>query len=292
MKPQHLKINLKPEHSFSARHDVIPFFYNKLHYHPELELVYIIKGTGRQFIGDAINYFRDGDMVLLGENLPHLWKSDENYQMKNDRSACEAYVIHFSKDCFGTDFFCLPENKHLSVLLKKARQGIRITDNTKEEIINLMREILDSSSTKRIILLLKILDLVSISNQTTTICSLHTSFNFSNSDSEKINIIYQYIIEHFDRDISLKEISSVANLSPSPFCRYFKSRANKSFSKFLIEIRIGQACKLLTETKKPVTEICYEIGFNNLSHFNKQFKIITGSSPLQYRKYHEGTGIF
>jgi len=291
MKPQHLKIHLQPEHSFSARHDVVPYFYNKLHYHSEIELVFIVKGTGRQFIGDDMHYFKNGDMTLVGENLPHLWRSDEKYLFKKAKSKCEAYVIHFTNDCLGKDFFYLSENKNLLALLKRAKHGIRIKDNTRLEIINLMQEVLNASSVKRIILLLKILDLISTSKHAETICRQNADFHFSPSDSEKMNTIYQYIMRHFDRELTLKEVAAVAYLSPNSFCRYFKSRIKKSFSKFLIEIRIWHACKLLAETEKPVAEICYECGYNNFSNFNKHFKSITNRTPLQHRKNYQEASI-
>jgi len=287
MKPQHLKILLPPEHSFSVRHDIVPYFYNKLHYHSEIELVFIVKGTGKQFIGDDVHYFKNGDMILVGENLPHLWRSDEKYLANEGESMCEALVIHFRKDCFGKDFFYLPENKNLLELLKKAKLGIRLRDDTKLQIISLMREMLHASSTKSIILLLNILDLISLSKHTGTICRQNADLIFQPSDIEKINTIYQYIINNFDREITLKEIASVANLTPSSFCRYFKYRTKKSFSKVQTEIRISHACKLLTETEKPVAEICYECGYNNFSNFNKYFKIITNRTPIQYRKYYQ-----
>jgi AraC-like DNA-binding protein len=280
---QHLKINLQPEHSFSARHDVVPFFFNKLHYHPEMELVYIIKGTGKQFIGDSIHYFKSGDMILVGENMPHLWRSDEKYFSKRTASACEAYVIHFTQNCFGETFFQLPENKNLLALIKKAKQGIRISGNTRTAIIQMMQELLNAASTKRVMLLINILDLIATSKNIKTICRQDAYLNFSDSDSERINAICQYIMQHFNQKLTLKEIAAVAHLSPNSFCRYFKSRIKKSFSNFLIEIRIGHACKLLAETDMPVADICFDCGYNTLSNFNKHFKSITKKSPLAYR---------
>jgi AraC-like ligand binding domain len=129
MKPQLLKITLQPEYSFNARHDVVPVFYNKWHYHKEVELVYIVKGTGSQFIGYDIKHFKTGDMILVGSGLPHMWRSDQKYLLKS-RGRCEAYVIHFLPDCLGADFFILPENKPILSLLNKAQRGITIKHKT------------------------------------------------------------------------------------------------------------------------------------------------------------------
>jgi AraC-like DNA-binding protein len=286
MRPQHLKIHLQPEQSFSIRHDVVPYFYNELHYHSEIELVYIIKGSGRQFVGGSVNYFKRGDMILVGENLPHLWRCDEKYLAKTGELNCEAYVVHFTSDCLGKDFFHLPENKNILALIKKAKHGIRIKDHTKSEVIKSMQEMLTAPPAKRVILLIQILEIIAASKPKKPICRQLQTFDFSPSDSEKMNNIYQYIMEHFSRDLSLKEVAGVACLSPNSFCRYFKSRIKKSFSKFLIEVRIGHACTLLAETEISVAEICYQCGYNNFSNFNRHFKTITLRTPIQHRKYY------
>jgi AraC-like DNA-binding protein len=252
-----------------------------------MELVYIIKGSGRQFIGGSVNYFKSGDMILVGENLPHLWRCDEKYLDKTEELHCEAYVVHFNSNCLGKDFFHLPENKNLLTLIKKAKHGIRIKNHTKSGVIKFMQEMLTAAPAKRIILLIQILEIIAASKPKKPICRQLQNFDFSPADSEKMNNIYQYIMEHFSQDLSLKEIAGVACLSPNSFCRYFKSRINKSFSQFLIEIRIGHACKLLAETEMSVAEICYQCGYNNFSNFNRHFKTITLRTPMQHRKYYQ-----
>lgn len=284
MKPHLLKIQLNPGNSFNVRRDVVPFFYNKLHYHAENELVFIVKGSGRQFIGDDVRYFKSGDMILVGENLPHLWRNDDQYLRKKNKTKCEAYVVHFTRDCLGGHFFDLPENKILSALLNKARQGLMIGQATKTKVAALMQEMLQSPAPQRIIILLQILVLISNSSHSRVICKHNRPFNFSPSDSEKMDTICQYIMANFDRELPLEEIAKVACLSPNSFCRYFKSRIKKPFSRFLIEIRVQHACKLLAESEMPVSEISYECGYNNFSNFNRHFKSITSRTPSQYRK--------
>jgi AraC-like DNA-binding protein len=134
-------------------------------------------------------------------------------------------------------------------------------------------------------LLLQILQTIALSRQTKTICSEGLSFQYSVSESERLNSIYQYILNNFTKQITLEEIAKIAHLSPNGFCRYFKSRIKKTFSKFLMEVRIGHSCKLLAESDKPVAEICYESGFNNFSNFNRHFKLIAGRTPLNHSLY-------
>lgn len=226
-------------------------------------------------------------MILVGENLPHFWRSDEKYIPIKAKSKCEAYVIHFTRDCFGQGFFNIPENRNLLQLFKKAQQGITIKDKTKSKVVNLMQQVLSAKPDKRVLLFIEILVLIANSKTINQISRQNKIINFNLVDSERMNTICQYIIQNSCRELSLKEIASVANLSPNSFCRYFKSRIRKTFSRFLIEIRIDHACKLLAETNVPVAHVCYECGYNNFSNFNNHFKHITGKTPLEFRKNHK-----
>jgi AraC-like DNA-binding protein len=150
-----------------------------------------------------------------------------------------------------------------------------------------MRKLVTAKNSERIILLLQILDTIARSADAKTICSEGLNFQYSLAEAERLNTIYQYILNHFTREISLDQIARVAHLTPHGFCRYFKSRIKKTFSRFLIEVRVGYACKLLAESDKPVADICYECGFNNFSNFNRHFKSIAGRTPLNHRKYYQ-----
>jgi len=287
MKPHLLKIPRETGQSFSIRYDVVSHFYNKWHYHPELELVLIIEASGRQFIGDSIHHFKNNDLILLGANLPHLWRCDEKFLVRNSKLKVEAIIVHFTPDCFGPEFFNLPENRGIVRLFQRAQMGVRIKDESGKEVAGLMRRLVDAQNSERIILLLQILDLIARSSDTKTICSEGLTFQYSPAEAERLNTIYQYILAHFTRPLSLEQVARIAHLSPNGFCRYFKSRIKKTFSRFLIEMRIGHACKLLAETDKPVAEICFECGFSNFSNFNRHFKDVAQRTPLSHRKYYQ-----
>ena len=284
MKPHLLKIPLRADHSFNIRYDIVPHFYNQWHYHTEIELVYIIRGSGKQFIGDNIHHFKDDDMVLLGTNLPHLWKSDEKFLRKNSKFKVEALVIHFQPDCFGKEFFALPENKDISRMLEQARHGLRIEGDTKKSIADMMRRLMDAKKVERILLLMQILETIAGSAHTSPACNQTLQFHYNPAETDRLNTIYQYILNNFSSEITLTQIAGVANITPHSFCRYFKSRIKKPFSRFLLEVRIAHACNLLANSNKTVAEICYESGFNNFSNFNRHFKAITGKTPLERRK--------
>ena len=291
MKPHLLKFNLQSEHSFDVRHEKVPHFYNKWQYHPEMEMVYIIKGSGRQFIGDNIHHFKSGDMILLGSNLPHLWRNDEKFFKKDSKLRAEAIVIHFMPDCFGEAFFRLPENREIVKLFDRAGQGIRIKNNTKDKVSGLLQKLLVAKNSERIIILLQILQVIAYSKDVKPVCSKGLQFSYPTEETDRLNKIYQYILNNFSREISLGQIAKVAHISPHSFCRYFKSRIKKTFSTFLLEVRVGHACKLLAESHKSIAEVCFESGFNTFSNFNRHFKAITGTTPSAHRKYYQETKI-
>ncbi|KAA0989019.1 AraC family transcriptional regulator [Dyadobacter aurulentus] len=284
MKPQLLKVPKGLQKSFSIRQDVVLYFYNRWHYHPELELIHIEQGSGTQFVGDNISSFQNGDLLLIGPNLPHYWRCDEKYFHRESKLYAQATVLHFSEAILGKTFLDLPENKSIAELLFKARLGMKISGNGTEKVKKLLRELLNQQNGNSIIALLQILESLSHCPGVELLTDKPYLDEFDQFDTDRINHIYQYSLSNFQRKISIEEISEVANISPHSFCRYFKSRTRKTYSQFLLELRIGHACKLLSEAKIPVAQVCFESGFNNFANFNKYFKLHTGKSPLQYQK--------
>ncbi|WP_019991261.1 AraC family transcriptional regulator [Rudanella lutea] len=284
MKPQLLKVPLLADNSFSVRRDVTPYFYNRWHYHPEIELVYIESGSGTQFVGDSIQHFGPGDVLLVGANLPHYWRCDEVYFARQEGLFAQATVVHFRPDFWGDVFMGLPENRLLGGLLEKARQGLRVQGHCRDQVVAGLRHLAGSAGIDRLIRLLQILALLAQSDELEVLCRNGYSPVFDDADTDRINQIYAYSLANFGRKISLDEIAAVANISPNSFCRYFKSRNRKSYSQFLLELRIQHACKLLMEGNLSVAQVCYESGFNQFSGFNKYFRQITGKSPTEYRR--------
>jgi len=284
MRPQLLIVPKGPNQSFSARHDIVPYFLNRWHYHIELELIYIVNGEGTQFIGDHISRFSKGDILLIGSNLPHYWRCDDNYFRDIPELFAEAKVIHFLQGFMGEDFMNLPENINICGMLKKAQQGLLIKGATKEKIKPFLHNILAATGAKKIILLLEMLNLIANSTDLTLLSSSNFQNSYNKSETERLNDIYNYTMSNFKQKISLEEIASTACLSVNSFCRYFKSQTQKTYSQFLTEIRIGYACKLLIENRLTISKICLESGFNNFSNFNRYFKMLTGQCPLEYKK--------
>lgn len=284
MRPQLLKVSKAPRHSFSVRQDIVPYINNRWHYHPEIELIHFKKGEGTQFIGDNIKRFKPGDIVLIGPQLPHYWRFDDTYFEEGSRQQADVRVVHFAENFWGDQFLQLPENVNIKTMLEKARRGLQITGKTRQKVAELLEMLLSSDGSLRIMLLIEALNTIAECKQLNALSSIGFKQELVEAESDRVNAIYDYSLKNFKRKIQLEEIAAVANISPNSFCRYFKSRTRKTYSQFLIEIRVGQACKLLIENNLSIKQLCYESGFNNFTSFHKYFKMITGKSPLNYQK--------
>lgn len=256
------------------------------HFHEELELVYIIKSTGTRFVGDSIEKFQSGEVILIGENVPHMWLNDEAYFEENSSLTAQAVSVHFKDNFVGKEFLSLPEMQPISHLLKKAAQGIKfnnVTDNIKNELLNL-------SSLNPAIKITRIIEILSKLEQTQhyTLLSSNGFINtFHQTENKRLNTIYEYVYQNFHTPISSKDVAELANMNASAFSRFFKTIHRKPFTRFLNEIRIGFACKMLLENKESITSIAYACGFGNISNFNRQFRIIKNESPSSFLSQHK-----
>ncbi len=283
MKPKLLKISLHPRQSFCIRNDSVSYFFKEFHFHPEIEIVHIIKGTGMQFVGNHLHSFKPGDMIMVGSNLPHLWKCDAQYFTPNSSLKAESFVIHFLPNSLGEDFFKIPENSSVLKLLETAKHGLIIKGKTKTSIAILIKRLLKETGTHKVITLLQILNILANSTELSKLNKNITSSVQTSKTRERMNNVLQHLMNNYTETIRLNQIAQIANLSKNAFCRYFKNNTKRSFSSFLLELRINHACKLLSETDKTIAEVCFESGFNNFSNFNRYFKQSTKYSPLQYR---------
>ncbi|RKR83730.1 AraC family transcriptional regulator [Mucilaginibacter gracilis] len=281
---QLFKVHETPGYSFNVRHDIVAYFYNQWHYHPELELVHIVRGTGSRFIGDNVDSFKEDDLILIGANLPHLFRNDESYYAANEDIQAESYTIHFLPEIFGQSFLNIPENKAIQALLQKAAYGISIHGDTKTRVKKLMEDINFAAKNERIILLMQLLNVIAYADDNLPIAHFNASHTIHKTDESRLNKIYQYTLNNFAREITLAEIAAIVYMVPHSFCRYFKQRTNKRYSQFILEVRVSMACKLLAETEHSIARVCYDSGFKNFSNFNRHFKAIAGKSPLEYRK--------
>ena len=272
--------------SFTVSHHRLSRFLNVWHFHEELELVYIKKSTGTKFIGDCIEQFSPGDLVLIGSCLPHLWLNDKEYFEKKDLEA-EAMVIHFHPCCFGDSFFSIPEMHKIYKMMEEAKVGIRLDGPNKKKIITLMEGLFVEDEFGKVISLLHILRLI-VDEPQKAFLSSHSFINsYTRNPNTKLDKVYEYVLNNFREQINLNGIADLVHMNPSAFSRYFKQTTNKTFVQFLNEVRIGYSCKILiNQGDKNISEIAFECGYRNLSNFNRQFKLITGKTPRDYLTSH------
>lgn len=282
-KAKFLSMGYEPGSALTIKHHNVKYFPNPLHYHKELELAYILKGHGTRYVGSSIKSYKKGDLVLVGEQLTHVWMSSDVFYEENDLDT-QAIIVKFCPDFAGKDFLNLPEAYGISKTLSEASGGLRIVGKTNKKIGGILRKMLDQSPIEQILSLLTILNLMSTTKDKYVLSNydLHNSTNAK--DKDRMNRIIKHTTLHFRQNISLEEIAEIANLSKSAFCRYFKNTVKKSYIEFLYEIRVEYACKLLLENNLGMTQICYESGFNNPSSFSQIFKRTKGVSPNKYRK--------
>lgn len=285
-KPLFQKINLTVNKSFNILKVDRPYFIVPWHFHPEVEIMLIMKGTGTRFIADSIEEFEPYDLVMVGANLAHVWKNCHQHYEESSYLRAEARVILFREDCFGKDFFDIAEIEGIKNLLIRAGRGIKFFGDTKSVIASKIIAAFEQNELDRFISLIQILHELSLSKEYSILSSIGYVQQIQASDLYHLNLILDYLIKNFRKEIKLDQISKLANMSPSAFCRYFKSRTNKTLIQFINELRIGYANRKLLETRDNISTICFESGFNNISNFYDHFYKITGKHPSQFREEH------
>ena len=282
MKALTFKIPHGGETSIKVDHDVMPHFYDTYHTHEELQIMLVIKGNGSAYIGDKILHFEEGDIYLLGQNLPHVFKD----KLIDEDKGIESISIFFLKDFMGKGFLELPESRLLGALLEESKRGIQIQGQLQKKVTENIWKISNSDGLNRLLILIDTLELVAQSENLSFISSPGYHKPKRLVDGQKINDVFDFMLANYSREIKLEEIAETANMSATAFCRYFKHHTRKTYSRFLNEIRVGEACKMLVEDKLSISNICFGSGFNNISNFNRQFKKITGNTPSKYQKQH------
>ena len=278
------KSPISPDRAFECRRVRGPHFDPNWHFHSEFQLFTVMQGTGTRFIGDHVQPFKPGDLVMTGPNLPHLWRSDPEYFEGDSALWTEGVVIYFAEDFFGNRFLQKVEMARIRQLLMRSSRGISFNSATSGIVTNMMVDLQDKADFDGIVGLLAILQVLADSEDCALLANPEYSNTLKESDTERMNTVHAYVMKNFRDRITLEEVAALANMTPSSFSRYFKTHANKTFSEFLTGIRIGYSCKLLVEKKLSITQACYESGFNTVSNFNRQFKTYTQSTPLEYRK--------
>ncbi|NER12813.1 helix-turn-helix domain-containing protein [Leptobacterium flavescens] len=280
MKVLPFKIPKSTDTSLIVQEDHVPALYDKLHQHEEIQISAIFKGEGQLIVGDSVNDFKPGDILVIGGSLPHLFKSDPSDEEKSHMMS-----LFFTKESFGDHFFDLPEFSDLNNLFTEAEYGFKIVPAPEDNFdFEGLKKFLEYDKLDAFINFLALLKRLCYMERKSLSSFIHKK-KYTDNEGKRMSAVFELAMNEFHRDITLEEIAEVASMSPNAFCRYFKQRTNKTFFEFLIEVRIENACKLLSRRNDlSVAEIAYQCGFKNISNFNRKFKLLKKVVPSKYRK--------
>jgi len=271
------KIPLFKGESFVARTFQTPDFEVGWHQHAEIELILFTRGSGLSFIGNHVGQWQKGDVYLLGSGLPH------SFQKGSADTDAAAVVVQFLVDFWGTNFLALPENRELVDLLRLADAGLKVASKNRPVLAALIGDLEHCSGLRRVLQLGDCLDHIMTAGNYRVVCETNRQLS-SKKQNPTLEKVFNFTIENFKSTIALADVSSLACMSTSAFCNWFKKSTKKTYVDFLNEIRIGYACNQLRDSISPVPVIGYDAGFNTSANFYKQFLKLVGLSPLQYRK--------
>lgn len=268
-------------HSFLVRTFGKTGFAAPYHFHPEYELTWIVKGSGKRYAGSNMADFSDGDLVLLGPHVPHCWK----LQADGKKSAARSVVIQFTPDFLGNDFFSKAELVNIHQLFWRSSSGIQFIKRTPALVQEQIKELTEEKNNfKQLIRLLEILQQLAVSKEYVLLDQHPLIAELSPANQARIHPIFAYLVENFRREISLNKAAAIANMTPNAFCKYFKRITRKTFMETVIEYRINYATQQLIQSDKTISDICFDSGFGDISHFYKMFKAKMQVSPLHYRQ--------
>lgn len=283
MKPIYFKVPRQREETVRVENWDLPFFYDPIHFHEECQLTYIIESTGMILVGDKLDKFTKGEVYLIGKNLPHVFHNNERYFETDSLYRARAISVFFSFDSLLAFLEYIPESFKIMKLLHNSSYGIKLSKEDSKLVSKYVKKLLNLDGFSRVLELLNILSIIANSSEATSI-SKRTPLIINEEDNNKLNKVFEYIMKNFRERIKLDDVAALVYMTPTSFCRYFKQRTQKTFSEFLIEVRIGNACKLLSKSNYNVAQACYSSGYNNISNFHRHFLNVTRMTPNQYRK--------
>ncbi|NNE15370.1 MAG: helix-turn-helix transcriptional regulator [Saprospiraceae bacterium] len=270
----------KPEKTaIIYQEDIGICFYDKLHQHEEIQISLILEGEGTLIVGDTANYYKKDDILVIGGNIPHVFKSNTETSTKSHMLS-----IFFKYSSFGDGFFMLEDLNELDVFFNKAKKGFKII-SSKSEASRLFLKLHSASRIERLIILLQLLK-ISAKSDYQSLSSFIYNKTYNEIEGKRMQDVFEFTMSHYTEKITLDKIANVANMTKNAFCKYFKKRTNKTYVRFLNELRIEHSCRLIySDPELPLTEIAYRSGYNNISNFNKQFKAIKNQKPSAMKTF-------
>ncbi|WP_429048943.1 AraC family transcriptional regulator [Chitinophaga sp. W3I9] len=261
-----------------------PYFSTEFHFHHECQLVYVVESAGRRIIGDNISYFESGELIFVGSGTPHVWHNEQKYFEGKDKLQARSLALYISPDLLVEHLSPFANTSTVKTWLKKAQRGIQFHGKAKAEILALMRQMLEQQDLLQTISFMTLMQKMMATKEYKLLAGTNYVNLYNDKDQSRMDDIFKYIFRHFKRDIPLSEIAAVAGINVHSFCRFFKSRTQKSFTHFVNELRIGYACRLLQEKEMSMVELSNKCGYRNTTHFNRFFKKIKGKTPREYKR--------
>ena len=291
MKTALQKSPISPDRCLEVKWLREPHFDPNWHFHPEFQLFMVVEGTGTRFIGDAVHPFHKGDVVFTGPNLPHVWRSEQEYFVQECGLRTEGIVVYFHEHFLGDSFMKTSEAYPLRKLFSHAQRGVHFTGQAAASASHALHEIYHAKEFDRLLLLLQLLNLLANTHDYQLLATAGYTNTLKDADTRRMNDVHAYVMANFRNKITLDEAAAIASMTATSFSRYFKVHANRTFSGFVSELRIGHACKLLSQKRMAIAQVAEESGFHTLSNFNRQFRDLTGYHPMEYRRKYAEAGI-
>lgn len=281
------KIIVKEDESFS-----IGIFQDNLekstwHYHNNFEISFITEGSGKRIVADSIEEFQPGDLVFIGRNLPHVWIVDKETRTPTNRSL-EMVFLQFTSNVLFAPLLALPEFSYVKRALDFSERGIQIVGQTLNQVSEIMLQLPYLKGFDRMLHFLKMMDIIGRSETNIQLASKEYLKMRFTTGNKRIQAIHEYLMNNYREEIDLKKLAALVNLAEGSLCRFFKMNMGMTVFEYLNQIKTEFACKLLMNHDLSILKVCLDSGFNNLSHFNKQFKKTTGVPPSEYRKRFKG----
>ncbi|PSL01692.1 AraC family transcriptional regulator [Cecembia rubra] len=283
MQPLHFKVPRLKDETIRVECWELDNFFEPIHYHEEFQITLIQEGDGSLFVAESIVDFKKDDVYLFGKNLPHVFRNNEYFLQNGINKRAKAISVFFNQDVLKSSLSDIPESYNLQKLLDYSVYGIKVSESRKTLICEKLKELTKKNAFEKYLGLLDILECVSSDTKLNFISSLGVPIKSVQENLPKINLVFDYVRNNYTEKITLEQIAEMVNMSPTAFCRYFKYKSQKTFSRFLIEVRIANACRLMLQNDFNTAESCYNSGYNNLSNFHKHFKSITGMTPLEFK---------
>lgn len=284
MKPVLEHLPKDNDQSFVTRFFDYQYYPTPWHYHPEMEIVLVTESTGKRFIGDHISDFKPGNLALIGSNIPHTYRNDDKYYEKDTSLRASSIVVHFTEDSLGQDFLNLPEGKVLRGLFEQASYGLEINGKANHTIGKKLHELVLLEGLKKWLCLTEILlDISNAKNDAIKITKAKY-VGYNEKESTRLCNVFNWVAANLEQEITLSEAARVAQMNVNAFSRFFSLRTRKTFSEFIQELRMQKAARLLMESDMPITQICFECGYNNISNFNRRFLSFYNMNPMKYKK--------